>query len=152
VYRASVNEFSILLSRTQIDDRIGLGGWTCAEIERTVLSNPKHASIWVSVTPSAPSEISILGLLQGFMLVLELPDAIEVLWLWTAPEARRQGVGRKLIEALMEYHRAKEIWLETSAINLTAVGFYEALGFQIVGRRPGYFARSDALVLTKTLP
>ena len=70
------------------------------------------------------------------------------------PEARRQGLGRRLMEAL--WARLMELGdesltLEVRASNTPAIALYEGLGFVQVGRRPRYYEkpREDALILRK---
>lgn len=67
---------------------------------------------------------------------------------------RRQGIGKKLVLALIE--RLKEnsvhcLTLEVRASNATAIGLYEKLAFIQVGRRPNYYSnpKEDALILRK---
>jgi len=60
-----------------------------------------------------------------------------VLWhCYVDPTARRQGVGRGLIEAVKAHgikRRARHIWLETSSVNVPGVAAYSALGFTLSG-------------------
>ncbi|HEY2483417.1 MAG TPA: GNAT family N-acetyltransferase [Caulobacteraceae bacterium] len=52
------------------------------------------------------------------------------------PSARRQGVGRKLIEVVKAHGKergARHLWLETSSLNTPGVGVYAALGFSLTG-------------------
>ena len=56
--------------------------------------------------------------------------------LYVAPSARRQGVGRAMIEsALREANRShmRSLWAETQTINYAAVRFYERTGFTLCG-------------------
>lgn len=71
-----------------------------------------------------------------------------------APEARRQGIGRALISALLQ--RADElelsfVTLEVRPSNTAAVALYSAFGFEPVGRRKNYYDKpsEDALLMTK---
>ena len=70
------------------------------------------------------------------------------------PAYRRQGVGQKLVENLIE--RLKEVHatmltLEVRASNEAAIALYTKLGFVAVGRRPNYYVKpkEDALILRK---
>lgn len=72
-----------------------------------------------------------------------------------APELRRQGLGRLLMET-GEAHLAGigcfAIALEVAANNQGAQAFYEHLGYQQIGRIPGYYADgTNALVMRKAL-
>ncbi len=70
------------------------------------------------------------------------------------PDYRRMGVGEQLVEELT--YRLKEqkvtcLTLEVRASNAPAIGLYEKLGFNQVGRRPNYYfhPKEDALILRK---
>lgn len=67
---------------------------------------------------------------------------------------RRQGVGKKLIEALVEHLKAREshcLTLEVRDSNTPARNLYASLGFSEIGRRKNYYRnpREDALILRK---
>ena len=67
---------------------------------------------------------------------------------------RRQGVGKMLIEALMEYLKAREshcLTLEVRDSNTPARNLYGSLGFSEIGRRKNYYRnpKEDALILRK---
>ena len=67
---------------------------------------------------------------------------------------RRQGVGKKLIEALVEHLKAREshcLTLEVRDSNTPARSLYASLGFSEIGRRKNYYRnpREDALILRK---
>jgi ribosomal-protein-alanine N-acetyltransferase len=72
-----------------------------------------------------------------------------------APEFRRQGLGRLLMqagEAQLGEMGCFAISLEVAANNRVAQAFYEHLGYQQTGRIPGYYADgTNALVLRKAL-
>jgi len=91
----------------------------------------------------------------GFILCRVVADEAEILTLATAPSARRQGLGRRLVEAAAEtaaLRGATRLFLEVADDNAAARALYTRAGFVEVGRRRGYYARSeggavDALVL-----
>lgn len=67
---------------------------------------------------------------------------------------RRQGVGKMLIEALVEQLKALEshcLTLEVRDSNAPARNLYASLGFSEIGRRKNYYRnpREDALILRK---
>ena len=56
--------------------------------------------------------------------------------LYVAPEYRRRGVGRALVEAiasLSDSVGSRCLWVETQNINFPAIQFYLCLGFQLCG-------------------
>lgn len=88
----------------------------------------------------------------GFVFSRLITPAVEIFNIAVLPEFRKQGIGRKLLDAILE--RAvkagcRECWLEVRESNLEARRFYEKLNFQNVGRRKNYyrFPVEDALLL-----
>lgn len=70
------------------------------------------------------------------------------------PEYRRMGVGKKLVEKLIDAlseEAVHSLTLEVRVSNVGAISLYEKMGFQQVGRRPGYYSnpKEDALILRK---
>jgi len=81
-----------------------------------------------------------------------------VLNLCVRPQAQGQGVGRELLEHLLEVareHKADTILLEVRPSNKPALGLYHALGFNEVGTRRAYYptaaGREDALILARSV-
>ena len=72
-----------------------------------------------------------------------------------ARSRRRRGLGRLLLQALLDDARARgcrEVLLEVRVENLAAIALYEAVGFVEISRRRGYFAaQTDASVLRLAL-
>jgi len=96
---------------------------------------------------------------QGFALGRVVAGEAELLTLAVAPEARRRGVGRRLVQGFLAQAAqgcAQEAFLEVAADNRAALALYAAAGFIEVGRRLGYLAGPgtapvDALVLRHSL-
>jgi len=81
-----------------------------------------------------------------------------VLNLCVSPEAQGQGVGRALLEHLLEVareHKADTILLEVRPSNKPALALYHALDFNEVGTRRAYYptavGREDALILARAV-
>lgn len=99
------------------------------------------------------------GRTTGFILARVIAEEAEILTLAVAPRARRRGLGRALVEAAAAQavaRGARAMFLEVAAGNAAAIGLYEGAGFQRVGLRRGYYAKSegpaeDALVLRRPL-
>jgi ribosomal-protein-alanine N-acetyltransferase len=94
----------------------------------------------------------------GFILCRLMAGEAEVLTLAVRPDARRRGVGRTLLEAGLALCRATAaaMFLEVAADNPGAIALYEGAGFDVVGRRAGYYGRPgapsvDALVMRRAL-
>jgi ribosomal-protein-alanine N-acetyltransferase len=96
---------------------------------------------------------------QGFVLTRTVADEAEILTLAVAPDFRRRGIGRSLVEAAaLEAARrgARSFFLEVAEDNPGALALYESADFQAVGLRRAYYARpdarpADALVLRRPL-
>ena len=76
----------------------------------------------------------------------------EILTLAVHPEARRQGLARRLISAAIDHLAVEKIFLEVAEDNHAAVALYQACGFAESGRRVNYYknadgSRSDALLM-----
>jgi [ribosomal protein S18]-alanine N-acetyltransferase len=72
---------------------------------------------------------------------------------------RCRGVGKRLLTTLLERATAAgmgEAFLEVRPSNTTAIRLYQAMGFEQVGMRRGYYqaagGREDAAVLKRVLP
>ncbi len=100
----------------------------------------------------------VFGLLDesgGVLLARVATDEVELLTLAVVPTARRQGIGRGLLNAAMRQaalHGAQTMVLEVSETNEPARALYGAAGFVAVGRRKRYYADgTDALILRAAL-
>lgn len=62
-----------------------------------------------------------------------------------SPHFQRQGVGRKMMEHLIEYARprAEKIFLEVRPSNPGAIELYRKLGFNEIGIRKNYYPAKD---------
>ena len=86
-------------------------------------------------------------------------DEAELLTVAVSPRHRRQGEGRRLLAAVIDWARhvdARALFLEVGVDNPAARHLYQSLGFAEVGRRAGYYARvegppADAVVMRLTL-
>ena len=99
--------------------------------------------------------VSPEGALLGYAQVRTILDEGTLERIAVAPQYRRQGVAEALLRRLMEdgKDRLAFLTLEVRAGNAPAVGLYEKLGFQAVGRRKNYYREEgeDALLMTAYL-
>ncbi len=111
---------------------------------RSELSNP--LALWIV----ALSDNEVVGYV-GAQIV---PDEADMMNLAVSAAYRRMGIGKTLVEKLLEALRARSVrslTLEVRVSNAPAVTLYEGLGFQTVGRRSGYYQKpkEDAFILRK---
>ena len=77
------------------------------------------------------------------------PDEHEILNLAVAPESRRQGVARALLQAALA--RGGSWFLEVRESNHLARIFYESMGFREIGLRPGYYQAPPEMAIVMGL-
>lgn len=92
------------------------------------------------------------GGLLGYAGVYCTAEEGEITNVAVEPSARRQGVGRALLTELLASLEARGIAravLEVRVSNAAAIGLYERMGFQIAGRRRGFYEKpaEDAYVM-----
>jgi [ribosomal protein S18]-alanine N-acetyltransferase len=86
----------------------------------------------------------------GFGGMMVIDDEAHVTNLLVSVAHRREGLGRKLMLALMESavdSGARHITLEVRKENVAARALYSRLGLAPVGVRPRYYGDDDALIL-----
>ncbi|MFN3536431.1 MAG: ribosomal protein S18-alanine N-acetyltransferase [Brevundimonas sp.] len=96
---------------------------------------------------------------EGFLLWRRAADEAEIVTLAVRPEARRQGLGGRLLDRTLSRARDQgvaRVFLEVAHDNDSALALYVSRGFEQAGRRPAYYARSDgaradALILALNL-
>ncbi|MGD0123269.1 MAG: ribosomal protein S18-alanine N-acetyltransferase [Candidatus Limnocylindrales bacterium] len=89
----------------------------------------------------------------GFAGIWLLVDEAHVTTVATRRSWRRQGIGDRLLLALLDLARtrgAHEATLEVRPSNISARRLYEKYGFKVVGVRPRYYSddNEDALIMT----
>ena len=96
---------------------------------------------------------------MGLAVARTAADEAELLSIAVAPEARRHGCGRALLDALIKAlpgRGAAALFLEVAEPNRAARRLYGRAGFTEVGRRRNYYAgrhgTADALIMRRALP
>jgi ribosomal-protein-alanine N-acetyltransferase len=87
----------------------------------------------------------------GVLLCSQNEEHVQIENLFVVAHARRQGIARRLLQALMdacETRNIRYISLEVSESNAIAKQLYESLEFQATKRIPNYYPdHSDALLM-----
>ncbi len=78
---------------------------------------------------------------EAFLLAQVIDHEAEILLIATHPAHRRKGLARNLIEELKT--KVSNITLEVRADNRAATNLYANQGFDVVGRRRGYYFEQD---------
>jgi len=79
--------------------------------------------------------------IAGALLEPEDDSRAQLVSMWTAPTHRRFGVGRLLVDAVVDWAKSREIkmlLLMVVSTNNPAIRFYEQLGFAKTGRTDPY--------------
>jgi ribosomal-protein-alanine acetyltransferase len=120
--------------------------------ERLVLIGESHVvqSAVVQSTEDAFSSI------VGFLVAQNVAGEWELENIVVAPAMRRQGMGKRLLEALLAMARktnGASVFLEVRESNAAARGFYEAAGFRLTGKRKSYYVNpiENALLYRRDL-
>src|ERR1700752_1170943 len=90
--------------------------------------------------------------IAGYVVALEAADEGEILNLAVGEGGRRRGLGRALVQAIVEAlseRGVRQVYLEVRESNAAARALYATFGFKDVGRRKAYYRRpvEDAIVL-----
>lgn len=92
--------------------------------------------------------------LLGYAVCSRVADEGEILNLASVPAARRQGIGRRLLEAVLDWMRATgaaRVFLEVRRSNDAAIGLYAAAGFATLGVRRNYYRMPTEDAVTMAL-
>lgn len=118
-----------------------LSNWSLADFESEMV-NP------ISLLFVAARENKILGFIFARLITPE----VEIFNLVVLPEVRRRGVGKELLQKIIQVTYEAEFtqcWLEVRESNYSARNFYLSRGFKVVGRRRNYYANpfEDAILM-----
>jgi ribosomal protein S18 acetylase RimI-like enzyme len=116
----------------------GADGWTRGAVLHEL------TSAWRYVVVAEHSGASV-----GWGVLLE-SDVCDVLRVAVAKPVQRQGIGRALLDALLNRAGSRAVLLEVAADNTAAHALYAGAGFVEIDRRPAYYGPGrDALVLSR---
>lgn len=94
----------------------------------------------------------------GYSLLSLAVDEAHILNISVDPAEQKQGIGRKMLEHLIEAvrGRAETVFLEVRPSNTAAIALYQDVGFNEIGVRKDYYpaennGREDAIMLALQL-
>lgn len=130
------------------------------EIERRAYDFPWSAGIFNDCIRVAYHcrVVERAGTIVGYAVMATAAGEAHVLNLCVDPGARRRGLGRALLEHLVEEAAAagaRTMLLEVRPSNAAAIALYRQAGFSPIGTRRNYYpdreGREDALVLSRRI-
>ena len=105
---------------------------------------------------SGPRNIGLVtgDRVNGYLCAAQGFGEAEILVFGVDPELRRRGLGRALLEKLLETLAGREcrtVFLEVRRGNAAAVALYLSLGFKEIGARKTYYADNgeDAMIFRR---
>lgn len=96
------------------------------------------------------------GPARGYVMFWILQDEILINNIAVDPDHRRRGIGGRLLDTALAQGgeaRCRIAYLEVRPSNESAIHLYRRRGFEVIGRRRGYYSdtREDALVMRADL-
>ncbi len=93
---------------------------------------------------------------HGFLVANQVAPEWELENIVIAPTARRKGLGKRLLDALLAdagKTNSSSVFLEVRESNMAARNLYEKAGFEQSGRRKSYYTNplEDAILYRRTL-
>jgi ribosomal-protein-alanine N-acetyltransferase len=132
------------------------GHWTEEQYRQAFhRGGPPRLLLVVEASSSRPKSGAEGPSLLGFLIAHHLAPEWELENLVVAPTARRKGLGKRLLEALLDAaHETKSsVFLEVRESNAAARALYENAGFEQTGRRKSYYTSplEDAILYRWTV-
>jgi [ribosomal protein S18]-alanine N-acetyltransferase len=92
----------------------------------------------------------------GYVVARIVAGQAEIANIAVDPSAQRRGIGGHLLDAAIVAASSADceaVWLEVRPSNPAAQCLYASRGFEVIGRRPGYYRLpvEDALVMRRDL-
>lgn len=116
-----------------------------------------HSQPWSRATfeQELVTEVARIDLLlieevvAGYISSWQIAGELEIQNIVTAPEWRRRGLARVLLQRLLSRAagQVERVLLEVRAGNAAAISLYEDFGFRIDARRDNYYADGETAIL-----
>lgn len=85
----------------------------------------------------------------GFLIYQLLYEASEIIDIFVLDEYRNKGIGKALMNKMLENKQIEKVTLEVKKDNKNAIMLYNSLGFKPVSIRKGYYEGVDAILMLK---
>lgn len=129
------------------------------QIEKEEFSTPFKEKDFLDIYDSEISSVLVAkidGVVAGYVSFTVIIDECQIINFATKNEFKRQGVGKKVMEALLDYgkeHGVIKYFLEVRVSNEGAISLYKKYGFVPVGISKNHFSlpREDAILMNLEL-
>lgn len=130
---------------------------TIWNIEQQAHSHPWKESMIRELNSRCAIHHSLLcdGKVVGYFYAQNVVGEITLLNIAIAPELQGNGLGKQLLQFLLDYgeaQSAESIWLEVRESNHAARHLYQSLDFNEIDRRIGYYpstnGKEDAIIMS----
>jgi ribosomal-protein-alanine N-acetyltransferase len=130
------------------------------EIERRCFTHPWTPGLFLHELKIPFSTTLIARLpdsdeIVGYVCWWVVGDEVHLLNVAVAPEHRRYGIGRALLQLLLDEassRHSRVVTLEVEHANRAAIALYEKLGFGQIGLRKNYYGSGEhAVIMALTL-
>ncbi|MEO0878158.1 MAG: ribosomal protein S18-alanine N-acetyltransferase [Pseudomonadota bacterium] len=154
----SADRRDVIIRQANVDDGAAIAGleaaafgsasWGAAGVHAALMRAENRALVGMTAHRDRSEAVA-------FGIWRLVADEAEILSIGVAPAERRRGLGRRLLQAVLETARrarATRLFLEVDSANTAAVSLYEAAGFHAVGARTRYYRNGgDAIIMLKSL-
>jgi ribosomal-protein-alanine N-acetyltransferase len=136
------------------------GHWTERQYRQAFQTEGPASLLLVAAEASSPRASGLISVkgsgILGFLVANHLAPEWELENIVVAPAARHRGIGKRLLEALLDAARETDssaVFLEVRESNTAARTLYEGSGFEQTGRRRSYYTSpsEDAILYRRAL-
>src|SRR5260221_5179041 len=108
------------------------------EAIQTLFADKDKSSQWINQVKQAITTgesvgwiATVQGIIVGYCFIKKMENKNRILSLYVLPQYQKQGIGKALMEKMLEWiENTKPIVLEVAAYNTNAINFYKSFGFK----------------------
>ena len=92
------------------------------------------------------------NIVLGFIQIEDHFEITDIINIAVDKNYQGQGIGKKLIQYVIDNTKAEKIMLEVKENNIPAIKLYESMGFKEIHRRPNYYGEGiDAIIMERSI-
>jgi ribosomal-protein-alanine N-acetyltransferase len=122
------------------------------EFEKSFTNNEKYNKKQLNDVLTSKTYFNIgyfiRGELIGYLIANVTDVSVDLFKIFVKDDYREKGIGKKLINYLINHHRNKPIYVEVLHTNSVAITMYLKLGFNKINERKNYYGNGkNAIIL-----